>query len=696
MAAAANGHAPLASAAVPGGTWRERGSRNVAGRVSAVDYDASTDRLTVFAHGGQLWRSVRATLDWAPLDDARHFEPYYQHQNFKRLAGATERLLVADDTQHAFFYSDNQGASWSKSGGAALPDCCETTYLVARDPGGSQVYALIDNYAPADVAKLYVSADRGATFSAIAITATKGKGALLALGQGSGLVYLLSGNVLYRIEANNSLTLVKAIPGTPSQGDYDRIGLAGGITSGGTPTTFFYAFFEAGGVTQVFRSLDEGANWSARGTVAGTANIRVSAATSLHDPNLAFYGAINLFRSIDGGLTFNPVNDWPQYYQNPATNLHADINFVSVVADTLGNDLFFVGTDGGVFQSTDGLATVSNLSLSGLRQSQYYDSYTGRSGPYTLSVGAQDQGYQRNARPPSGIFRTVQVISGDYAHLTSSDGGATIWSTYPTFAQIDPAPSGPPNVMPEWQFSANGSITHINFLPPLVADPVNPKVVWLGGGGSSGASHVFQLTWNSVVQYAGQIAGIEGSFDFGGDVSALAYSPQATSTFFALAYVGGATSFFRTTTPLGGWTKTVATLPQGQFFYGQGLVPDPSRANTIYVCGSGYGSAHPVYVSVDNGTSFNPMDTGLPHTLVYALAISPDGNHLFAATEVGPYYYDRTGATWVDIGAGAADNIYWHVDYVPALRIARFSTFGRGIWDYDLGGGDLISRYDFD
>jgi hypothetical protein len=90
------------------------------------------------------------------------------------------------------------------------------------------------------------------------------------------------------------------------------------------------------------------------------------------------------------------------------------------------------------------------------------------------------------------------------------------------------------------------------------------------------------------------------------------------------------------------------------------------------------------------------MATGLPSTLVYSLAISPDGNHLFAATEVGPYYYDRATSTWVDIGAAAPDNVYWHVDYIPALRTARFSTYGRGIWDFDLGGGDLIFRDGFE
>jgi hypothetical protein len=129
------------------------------------------------------------------------------------------------------------------------------------------------------------------------------------------------------------------------------------------------------------------------------------------------------------------------------------------------------------------------------------------------------------------------------------------------------------------------------------------------------------------------------------------------------------------------------------------IVPDPVRKQAIYVGGSGYSNAA-VYVSTNGGGAFNPMSNGLPHTLVYALAISPDGNKLFAATEVGPYFYDLTGGNitgnWTYIGTGAPTNIFWNVEFVPALNVARFSTYGRGILDYDMGGGDLIFRDGFE
>lgn len=696
IAMMSRGIRPAALASVPAGVWHERGARNQAGRVSDVDYDAATDRLTVFAHGGQLWRSLRASLNWQPLNDGRHFNPYYEMQHFVRIAAAgstPERWIAADDTLHGLYYSDDQGATWQAAGGFVPSNWSETSYLAARDIAGNQLYALV---ADPSRARLLESHDRGASWNDLGFVGPENQTALLALGQGSGLVYLLQGSTLMGIDTNNTLTALATISGTPAQSSGDKTGLTGGITTGATPTPFLYAFYEAGGNTQVFQSLNAGTTWTARGSVPQTGNIRMAVGTSLQNSNLVFCGGIDLYRSADGGQTFAIVNNWYDYYENVAGDLHADISFVKSFLDSGGSEVFFVGTDGGLFQSADGLQTVSNLNLSGMRQAQYYDSYTGRNPPYAISIGAQDQGYQRNSDPPSGIADFTQVISGDYAHLTSSDGGATVWMNYPGFTQIDPSPAAGGTTLPAWQFS-DGSLQNMLFLPPLMADPSNPHIAWLAGGASAaGVNHVIQLTWNGTVQDSGAIASSEGTFDFGGQVTALAYSPQDPSTFFAMANnSSGAASFFHATTPLSTWTKTVTTLPQGQYFYGQSIVADPSRPGVIYICGSGY-SGPGVYVSTDNGSTFSPMDTGLPNTLVYSLAISPDGSDLFAATEVGPFYYDRANSTWVDIGAGAPDNTYWNVDFVPALNVARFSTYGRGLWTYDLGGGDLIFRNGFE
>ena len=98
-----------------------------------------------------------------------------------------------------------------------------------------------------------------------------------------------------------------------------------------------------------------------------------------------------------------------------------------------------------------------------------------------------------------------------------------------------------------------------------------------------------------------------------------------------------------------------------------------------------------MYRSVNDGDNFTAFSTGLPNTLVYDLATSADGAHLFAATELGPYYYDSGTSSWVAISAvQTPDQIYWDVDYIDALNIARFSTYGRGVWDFVLSSPVLF------
>jgi hypothetical protein len=80
------------------------------------------------------------------------------------------------------------------------------------------------------------------------------------------------------------------------------------------------------------------------------------------------------------------------------------------------------------------------------------------------------------------------------------------------------------------------------------------------------------------------------------------------------------------------------------------------------------------------------MGAGLPSTLVFGLAIDNATElNLFAATEAGPYRFDAHTQTWASIlGTEAPLTGYWCVESVPELRVARFGTYGRGIWDYAI------------
>src|SRR5205814_1803983 len=122
-------------------------------------------------------------------------------------------------------------------------------------------------------------------------------------------------------------------------------------------------------------------------------------------------GTNNAFVSTDNGANWNLINNWAEYYGDETTKLHADIDGIDFVTDPTGNETELISTDGGIFQSTDGMNTFQNITLSGIGTSQYYSVLTARQVPYYIYGGSQDQGYQRANDNASGLLPMTQTIS---------------------------------------------------------------------------------------------------------------------------------------------------------------------------------------------------------------------------------------------------------------------------------------------
>lgn len=674
------------------GTWAERGSSNQAGRVTAAALDATNNRLTVLSHGGNVWRASRSLLDWTSPNDGARFSPGGNDGFLQRLAGGSgERLLAASDAPTGVFRSDNGGLTWTTNAGAALANPWYTMGLTARDETQNDVYLLRVHFDSGAAMNwrphLFSSTDRGATFTSRGFIGQRNTVSIFSPRYDSSSVYVLSGNQVSTITpGTHALAPLSTITLGFSLAGNEQTVLTGGFSGG---QVFLYAFYSRPdtGTTAVFRSLDGGASWTARTAVPTTLMTANSAESSTNDPLRAYAGGVNAYRTADGGASWILINDWPEYYGAPASKLHADIPNIDVWRTGGGAERVYISTDGGLYESSDHAVTVQNLNLDGMNVSQYYGSYTRRTPPYQVLAGAQDQGYQKALSPTGGVDSYVQTISGDYAHLESTDGGNQVWMVYPGFAMVDTSTTSATQAgLVEWDFAAN-NFTGWFFLPALAVDPSNAARMLLAGGNLSGSGQrLVQLT-----RSGGSISHSEIGFDFGTAVTAVAYSSDGGTRYA----INDSAQFFRQI-GAGAWGQVSSGLPDNHFFFGNRILVDPVTAGKIYVAGAGY-SGPGVYVSTDNGNNFVPMNTGLPSTMVFDLAISSNGQHLFAATEVGPYYFDTSLGSWQDIGAlGAPEQQYWDVDFVDAQNIARFSTYGRGIWDFVLAPTGLLFANGFE
>jgi len=443
--------------------------------------------------------------------------------------------------------------------------------------------------------------------------------------------------------------------------------LTGGV---GVSGTFLYAYVD----NQIFKSINGGSTWAHKGEAPSSWWWYNGFNSSNLERDEIFIGGMEVFKSSNGGDDWVLVNPWWEYYNDIETKLHADIPEIRFFLDEEYNEIALISTDGGLYMSDDYLSSVQNISLSGLGVSQYYSTYSQRFSSYTIFAGSQDQGLQKSITNNNEIQDFEQIISGDYGHLVSGDDGISIWTNYPGFTIYYPDIANS-NSSTSLDFPGNGYL----WIAPLMAHPDSPLKAILGGGGINGGNHLIEL---SISIQGNQIMHSQQEFNFMGTISAMGFSPIDSSYRYVLTDNG---KFYYSLDSGENWTMTSSfTGPGAHYFYGSTIWASRQDLETVYIGGSGYSNS-PVYVSYNHGQTFNAIDNGLPNTLVFQLAGTPDDAVLFAATEIGPYGYSQNENEWFLLsGVSAPDQTYWSIDYIPEINTARFGTYGRGIWDFVL------------
>ena len=83
--------------------------------------------------------------------------------------------------------------------------------------------------------------------------------------------------------------------------------------------------------------------------------------------------------------------------------------------------------------------------------------------------------------------------------------------------------------------------------------------------------------------------------------------------------------------------------------------------------------------------TFSDFSQGLPKTMVFNIVANEDESLIFAATENGPYVYISATENWFELsGVNTPNQTFWSVEYIPEIKTARFGTYGRGIWDFEV------------
>ncbi|MGA7305408.1 MAG: hypothetical protein WBW88_11060, partial [Rhodothermales bacterium] len=159
------------------------------------------------------------------------------------------------------------------------------------------------------------------------------------------------------------------------------------------------------------------------------------------DPNTVFLGAIDLFRSTDGGASFELISG------HGGNTFHQDQ--VAIAFYPSNPKRMIVGNDGGLFRTADNKANTNNESLAwqslnnGYLTTQFFSVAVdeGTSGSRVLIGGTQDNGVLNTDSPnPNADWRFVH--GGDGGDVAITDGGQNFYfaqaATFHVFRQSGP------------------------------------------------------------------------------------------------------------------------------------------------------------------------------------------------------------------------------------------------------------------
>lgn len=415
------------------------------------------------------------------------------------------------------------------------------------------------------------------------------------------------------------------------------------------------------GTLGIYRSLDGGTTWQARNTSlnisGGQGGYAVTIAVDPADPQRVIAGGIRVYLSTDGGVNFaetgpgNPLGD--------ETAVHWDHHAVAWEPGSTEN--LWVGTDGGPWRSTDSGATWSPR-RDGLITTQYYDVCLDPGSPEFRMGGSQDNGLTWVEEADSSWYPSTLIADGFacYVEPTMPERIHSEWQFGGHVRSDDRGQS--------WQVTTAGLAGASLPFAPLALDVNRPGYLWTST--SSGIyrtvngqdfwtwvdSH--QATWIAVSPLLGSVIWtVNGNT---GGVPVRCSSNDGANWLAAAAY-GFA---------VGNETK---------------ILSHPDNVATAFVTFAGYGGMAHVARTTNYGASWQDVSGDFPPEPANVMAIDPDHpEHWFVGTDSGVWFSENDGANWLPLGTGFPNVVVYDLEIQQAARKLVVTTYGRGTWETDL------------
>lgn len=377
---------------------------------------------------------------------------------------------------------------------------------------------------------------------------------------------------------------------------------------------------------------------------------------SAKNKKIIYSGYVNLFRSDDGGLTWNQISLW--YAQNDFPEVHADHHYAAFNPSN-PDDIYFC-CDGGVYRYHEPTRQFTELQ-NGYAVTQFYKMAISTTTPPVLIGGSQDNGgYIRRANGTwgntNGGDAMWQIIDPTNANIGYSEywGGNAVYRTTNGFNNlIDIAPNIPGKPQGQW-------------VTPFGLNPKNTRTFIIGYH----EVFVSHDRGNNFVQISSNLTGGEDR-----DLRNVQFSPVDTNAIYA-SY----NNIFYYTKDYGKkWSKS--TLSSSMEI--TSIEAHPKDVKRLWVTRGGL-EAIKVMQSKDQGLTWQNITANFVNTPALSIAYDEASNSLFVGTDMGLFYSDADAISWKYYGTGLPNTSVTDIDIHQATRRLYVSTFGRGFYSVDL------------
>lgn len=615
------------------------------GRIDVIQEDPNNSNiLYAGAPTGGLWKSLDAGNSWTPLTDDL---PVVGIAGIAIDPNDSNTIYIATGDKDTYWYVYSIGVLKSTDGGSTWA----TTGLTW------------ENIDYATISKLIHHPTQSGTVFA---------------GTNSGLYKTTDGGSNWNVVLAGDVDDIEFKPGAPStmyaiteqffrstdNGDnFSQVSVTGSGRAqiAVTPANANYVYFSS--ASGIYRSTNSGSSFSRQGNYPGP-NTQVWYDTCLAvSPNNAeevYLGEIEVYKSANGGRSFSDITYWV-YPPSGKLFVHADIHELIFFGSTL-----YIGTDGGIYKTSDGGASVTDLTA-GIGNRQFYRIGCSKTAADCIIGGSQDNG-------------TSYMYNGIWYEWLGADGFECLvdWGQTDNRTVVGSIQNGGG---PYYSSDAASSYTTKtswgtgDWLTPYCQSPTHSSTFYAGVDQVKRSTNGMS-SWSTISSL--------GSGSKNNYIDALAVASGNTN----YIYASKDSTIWVTTDGGGTWSDISAGLPGLTITYVTVSHQNPAKAAlSLY----SFTVGEKVYLTTDAGGSWTNISGDLPNMRANCVLFcdgAEDG--LYVGLDVGIYYRDDNQTAWVPYFDGLPNVVIKELEIFYPTGKLRAATFGRGLWEADLYDPDVI------